>query len=140
MLAVFIDHTALNVSNHALISVVADLGQFRSEITNRAVHSLHGVVHELAGALDTALTVKPIAFHADAHDLAVLTQNLVRGLQEVQVQAARCGLLALLLVGKPGGEGLHHGLHLVIRLNSLIRSLVELEVLFVEHNIDIAGV
>ena len=55
------------------------------------------------------------------------------------MQAARCGLLTLLLVGKPGGEGLHHSLNLVIRLNSLIRSLVELEVLFVEHNIDIAG-
>ena len=64
----------------------------------------------------------------------------MRGLQEVQVQAAGCGLFLGLLVFQPAAQGLHHDLGLCVLLHCFLGSLVELEVLFVQDDVHIAGV
>ena len=82
-LAVLVHDATLNVSGDAALVVVTDFGQFGTEVTDCTVDSLYGVVHVLAGADNAAVAVELVALHAQAHDLAVFAEDLVRGLQEV---------------------------------------------------------
>ena len=139
-LAVLVHDATLNVGDDAALVVVTDFGQFGTEVADCTVDSLYGVVHVLAGADDAAVAVELVALHAQANDLAVFAEDLVRGLQEVQMQAAGCGLLVILLVFQPAAQGLHHDLGLGVLLHCFLGSGVELEVLFVQDDVHVAGV
>ena len=56
------------------------------------------------------------------------------------MQAAGCGLLVGLLVFQPAAQGLHHDLGLCVLLHCFFGSSVELEVLFVQDDVHVAGV
>ena len=136
--AVRLHHAALLVEDDPALGVEGQLGQGGAQVADRVVDGLHRVLGVLARAGHGGVPVEARALHADGTDLAVLVpEDLVRGLQEVQVQPAGRGLGGLVLT--PLLQRLHHDLGLVVLGHGLLGGLVELEVLVVDHDVHVPG-
>ena len=118
-----------------MLPVERDALERRSEIAHRPVERLNRDLANLAGADDAALGIRPGPLIAVGSNVAVLVpDDLDRLRVEVQVQPTRCG------AGRRCAPFLqdlvdHHDL--LIAGDGVLRRLVVVEVLVVEHHVDV---
>src|SRR5690606_34644191 len=132
---------ALAVRDDAVPLVEGDPRQRRAEVADGPVDRLHGELADLAGADDAARAVRPGALPAERGDTALLVgDDLVGPRVEVQVQTAGC-LARRVVGGRALAPRLQHAVdhhHLLVRGDGVERGLVVVEVLVVDHHVDIA--
>ncbi len=127
--AVVGDDRGVDVEGHALDGLGA--------VAHGAVHRLDIPGGELAGAADVAGAVELGALGLEAHDAAVLAEDLHRGLEEVQVELV---LRALRLTDGVTLQGLAHQVHgLRLAAGGLGRGVV-VDVLRVDDDLDVVRV
>ena len=136
-LAVDVDDAAAVVGDGGGVVVERDAGEVVRAVADRAVDRLDGPVLEFAGAADVAGAVELGDLGAQAHDLAVLAEDLDGVLAEVDVDAV---VGAGRLLGQVVLQHVDDELDALGGADRVHRALVELEALGVDDDVDVGGV
>ena len=134
---VTLDDAALNVGHDAGALIEGQARNRRRVVAHRAVHGLHRPRRDDARARHGSIAVQGGAFGAQGLHVAVLIgDDLDRGLEQVNVNATR-GRVLLGVDHRVGGQGLDDLTLLVRRAQRLLRTLIEVEVLFRNDDVDV---